>query len=238
MAATDYEKYMRTDKLFALLPDRREIVSHGEFMFHISHLTAELWMQVIFHDVDTAVSHLARDELSQATDLFQRAAMIEEHLANELALVEKMPPLDYALIRHNTLGKGRGQDSPGFIQMLGLGDVIWPHVVSALERHQTTIVDVLTAPDAQFEMYVLLRSLFELDQWFQTWRFGHLRLAERQMGARARTLNGSRVDGLMNGVRQRMLPELWDAVNEFSERTTARAAQNRGRLEPPSTTSA
>jgi tryptophan 2,3-dioxygenase len=217
--ATEYERYIRTDELFALLRDRQNLAAHDELLFQVTHQTAELWMQVVLHDVNGAARLIDSDQLGPASDLFARAAMIEQHLAHQLEILEKMPPMQYVRIRR-TLGRGSGQDSPGFNQMLKMGDVVWPYVESLLARRKVRIADVLEAPEQHHELHVLFRSLFELDEMFRTWRFAHFRLVERQIGAYVDSLKGVPAEQLVHGMREHLMPELWAAVNELTRRVS------------------
>lgn len=224
MGKTDYEKYIRTDELFALMRPRDELVSHDELLFQVTHQTAELWMQVVLHDVDRAAKLVDEDQLAEAADLFARAALVEAHLTRQLELLEKMPPKSYELIR-KTLGRGSGQESPGFNALLKMGDAIWPRIERLLARREVGIVDVLDEPRRHFELHQLFRSLFELDQWFRTWRYAHFRLVERQIGAFVKSLKGAPAELLVHGMREHLLPELWEAVNAFTHRVNARDAE-------------
>src|SRR3990170_2956477 len=117
---TEYERYIKTDELFALLR-KDNLAAHDEMLFQVTHQTSELWMQVALHDVGYGVELIDKGELAQAADMFARAAMIERHLAHQLELLEKMPPKQYVFIRR-TLGRGSGQDSPGFRSLLKMGE--------------------------------------------------------------------------------------------------------------------
>ena len=224
MAKTDYEKYIRTDELFELMRPRDDLVTHDELLFQVTHQTAELWMQMILHDVHAAVRMLDEDRVAEAADLFARVGQIEAHLTRQLELLELMPPKAYELIRP-TLGKGSGQESPGFNALLEMGDIIWPHVEKLLARREVTIVDVLDAPERHYPLHQLLRGLFELDEWFRTWRFAHFRLVERQIGAFVKSLKGAPAELLVHGMREHLMPELWEAVNAFTHRVNARESE-------------
>jgi len=225
MGKTDYEKYIRTDELFALMRPRDELVTHDELLFQVTHQTAELWMQQVLHDVDAATRLVDEDRLPEASDLFARAALIEAHLTRQLELLEKMPPKSYEFIRQ-TLGRGSGQESPGFNALAKMGETIWPAIEKLLARREVTIVDVLDDPRSHCDLHQLLRSLFELDQWFRTWRFAHFRLVERQIGAFVKSLKGAPAELLVHGMREHLMPELWEAVNAFTQRVNARAAES------------
>jgi tryptophan 2,3-dioxygenase len=221
MATTDYERYIRTDELFELLRPKEQLVAHDELLFQVTHQTAELWMKVCLHDVEAAVARVEEDRLTEATDLFARVAMIEAHLTRQLEILEKMPPKQYVYIR-KTLGRGSGQESPGFNQLLRMGETIWPAIERLLSRREIRIERVLDEPEAHYDLHALLRSLYELDEWFRTWRFAHFRLVERQIGGFVESLKGAPAELLAHGMREHLMPELWAAVNAFTRRVTER----------------
>jgi tryptophan 2,3-dioxygenase len=223
MAKTDYEKYIRTDELFELMRPVDDLVTHDELLFQVTHQTAELWMKVALHDVRAGTHHLSEDRLIEAADLFTRAAMIEAHLTRQLEILERMPPKEYVAIRR-TLGRGSGQESPGFNEMLAMGDSIWPELEKLIDRRQVPIVAVLDHPERHPELHALLRSLFELDQWFRSFRFAHFRLVERQIGAFVDSLKGAPAELLSHGMREHLLPELWASVNQFTRMVKEREA--------------
>jgi tryptophan 2,3-dioxygenase len=218
---TEYERYIKTDELFALLR-KDNLAAHDEMLFQVTHQTSELWMQVILHDAQHGVELIDQNELAQAADLFARAAMIERHLAQQLEILEKMPPKQYVFIRR-TLGRGSGQESPGFKALLKMGELIWPHVKVLLAKRKITILEILDEPEQHHELFVLMRSLFELDEHFRTWRFAHFRLVERQIGAYVDSLKGVPAEQLKHGMREHLMPELWAAVNEFTNKVNADA---------------
>ena len=215
MAKTEYERYIRTDELFALMRPRDALAAPDELLFQVTHQTAELWMQVCLHDVDRAVRFLDENRVIEASDLFARVAMMEELLARQLEILEKMPPKQYVHIRR-TLGRGSGQESPGFNAMLKMGEAIWPRLDALLTRRKVALTDILDAPEKHADLHILLRSLYELDGRFRTWRFMHFRLVERQIGAYVDSLKGIPAEQLSKGVREHLLPELWAAVNDFT----------------------
>lgn len=225
MAKTDYERYIQTDELFACLRPRDGLAAHDELLFQVTHQTAELWMKVIMHDVQGAIDQLDADCPQLAADLLARAALIESHLSAQLAILEKMPPKQYVYIRR-TLGKGSGQESPGFHELLEIGNLLWPHVASFFERRQVTLLDVLHQPDDHYELHQLVRALMELDGEFRTWRFYHFRLVERQIGAFVDSLKGVPAELLTAGMREYLMPELWAAVNEFTRQVQAEEAKS------------
>src|SRR5438309_2028625 len=82
-----------------------------------------------------------------------------------------------------------------------------------------------TSLAAHDELHVLLRSLFELDEMFRSWRCAHFRLVERQIGAYVDSLKGVPAEQLMHGMREHLMPDLWAAVNELTRRVNTYDSQ-------------
>ena len=71
----------------------------------------------------------------------------------------------------NALGRGSGQESPGFRRMLQLPDEIWPSFEALLAAHDITLRADLRAPRrATPELFVLAEALVDYDQNLQSWR--------------------------------------------------------------------
>ena len=219
MAKTDYERYIRTDDLFDCLKPLDQLNAQGELLFQVTHQAAELWMKVILHDLRTAARALDEDQLIHATSLLQRSAQIERLLTQQLEILEHLPPAEYAKIREG-LGKGSGQESPGFNELLEMGELLWPSVERLLERRQITIVDILSEPSRWPAEHLLVHALQDIDAQFRTWRFAHFRLVEREIGAFVDSLKGVPAELLARGLREHQMPDLWAAVNEYTKKVT------------------
>ena len=217
MAKTDYERYIQTDKLFECMKPLDELRAQGELLFQATHQAAELWMKVILHDLHSAAKAIDEDRIVRATGLIQRSANIERLLTQQLEILEHLPPSEYAAIREG-LGKGSGQESPGFNEMLGMGELLWPSVERLVSRRSITLIEILMAPDKFAAEHALLQALQDVDAQFRTWRFAHFRLVERQIGAFVNSLKGVPAELLAQGLREHQMPELWAAVNEYTKR--------------------
>ncbi len=215
MAKTEYERYIRTDELLACLKPIEELRAQGELLFQVTHQAAELWMKVILHDLRCAAQAIDDDRLARANGLLQRSAQIERLLTQQLEILEHLPPAEYAAIREG-LGKGSGQESPGFNEMLEMGDLLWPSVERWLMRRQLSVVDILSRPEENALEHALIQALQDVDAQFRTWRFAHFRLVEREIGAFVDSLKGVPAELLAKGLREHQMPELWAAVNDYT----------------------
>ena len=67
-----------------------------------------------------------------------------------------MAPKDYMTIR-NALGRGSGQESPGFKRMLQLPDEIWPSFAALLAKREVTLRQIYEEPDKHPELFTGVR---------------------------------------------------------------------------------
>jgi tryptophan 2,3-dioxygenase len=211
---TDYEKYIRTAELLALQKPADALSTHDEMQFQIVHQVAELWMKLVQHELDSVVARLDKDEIAEATYLFQRIHRIQRLLLTQLDLLDTMAPRDYMTIR-TVLGNGSGQESPGFRALLRLpGESVWPAFVSVLERAGVGLRDIYEHHDEHPTLYHLAEGLIDFDQLLQTWRQRHLMLVYRIIGAGTPSLKGKPSELLERGMKQRFFPGLWEMRDE------------------------
>src|SRR5437762_586269 len=129
---TDYEKYLRTAELLTLQKSAAELSCHDELQFQIVHQVAELWMKLCEHELAQAAGHMRGREEARALRALDRVRRVQLLLEQQLGLLDTMAPRDYMTIR-NALGRGSGQESPGFRRMLQLPDEVWPSFAGLLE---------------------------------------------------------------------------------------------------------
>ena len=70
--------------------------------------------------------HLDSDEPQLAADLLHRCRLIIDLLREQIVILETMAPADYHVLRTTSLGRGSGQESPGFKMLLDVGKRLWP----------------------------------------------------------------------------------------------------------------
>jgi tryptophan 2,3-dioxygenase len=216
---TDYEKYLRTTELLALQKPTDQLSCHDELQFQIVHQVAELWMKLVEHEILFVAEMLRATQLPRALRALARVRAAQQLLLEQLSLLDTMAPRDYMTIR-NALGRGSGQESPGFRRMLQLPDELWPSVTDLLARQQVTLRQIYEQPDAHPELFNLCEALLEFDQSLQLWRQRHLVLVYRQIGAGTPSLKGKPSELLAEGMKHRFFPSLWLVRDElFAEWT-------------------
>lgn len=218
---TDYEIYIRTGELLALQKEPGSLSCHDELQFQVVHQVAELWMKLIAHEVEHVAAELAADRGGQATTSLGRVARIQRLLLAQLDLLDTMPPRNYMTIRAG-LGRGSGQESPGFRTMLRIpGEVMWPAFEGFLTRRGVPLRAIYEHPDDHHDLYQLAEAMVEYDQLLQTWRYRHLMVVYRQIGAGTPSLKGKPSELLAHGMTKRFFPKLWEMRDELFADWTA-----------------
>lgn len=214
---TDYERYIRTEELLALQKDEGDLIHPEERLFQITHQAAELWLKQVDFEMGRIVELLGSDEGEQAADLFSRCTLILDLLREQIVILETMAPADYHVIRVNKLGRGSGQESPGFKKLLEVGRRTWPPFEEALRRSGRSLIEVQRNPREHPVLFRLIQTMMNYDAAFMKWRFTHMRLAMRIIGSRVQSLKGVPVTQLEHGTREPLYPTLWETISELTD---------------------
>jgi len=96
-ADMSYGDYLRLDAVLGaqhpLSPD------HNEMLFIVQHQTSELWMKLMLHELQAAVSRIAGDDLAPAFKMLARVSRIMEQLVHAWDVLSTMTPPEYSAIR-------------------------------------------------------------------------------------------------------------------------------------------
>jgi tryptophan 2,3-dioxygenase len=225
---TDYEKYIRTEELLSLQKSPSSLSCHDEMQFQVVHQAHELYMKLIEHELRFVCQQLAIGATARAITTLRRIATVQQVLLHSVELLDTMAPTDYMTIRTG-LGRGSGQESPGFRTMLKLpGELVWPAFGAFLEKQGVTLRQIYDDPHAHHQLFQLCEGLVDYDQLLQTWRYRHLMLVYRIIGTGTPSLKGKHSDLLESGRKTRFFPALWDVRDEvFGDWTAAQAAKGK-----------
>ena len=228
MALTDYEKYIRTEELLSLQKAPEALTCHDELQFQVIHQASELWMKLIEHELGFFCTLLSEQQLPRAVHTLRRVSMIQHLLVAQIDLLDTMSPVDYMTIRTG-LGRGSGQESPGFRTMLRLpGELVWPAFQAFLDARGATLRTIYERPHEHEQLYLLCEGLADYDQQLQLWRQRHLMLVYRIIGTGTPSLKGKPSELLAHGMKQRFFPALWDVRDEvFAEWTAQMIARGK-----------
>jgi tryptophan 2,3-dioxygenase len=183
-------------------------------------------MKLAEHELVALVARLAADEVPQAVSTLRRVNRIQRLLSQQLDLIDTMSPRAYMRVREG-LGRGSGQESPGFKAMLRLpGELVWPAFAGFLAGRGVTLRAIYDDPDAHHALYQLAEGLVDYDQQLQLWRQRHLMMVYRIIGAGTPSLKGKPTELLAHGLKTRFFPALWEVRDEvFGEWTRAQQAK-------------
>ena len=213
---TDYERYVRVPELLELQKTPEQLSNPEERLFQVMHQTAELWLHHIDYEVDRAVAYIEEDKPELAADLLHRSRLIVDLLREQIIILETMAPADYHVLRTTSLGRGSGQESPGFRRLLDVGQRIWPRFQALLGKHAVTVLEIERAPRERYGLFRLIQAMLDYDEAFLKWRFIHMRLAFRIIGDRVLSLKGVPAAQLEAGTREPLFPELWSAISDLT----------------------
>ncbi len=214
--ASDYERYVRVPELLDLQKPVEKLSHPEERLFQTTHQAAELWLHHVDYEIDRAIALLGEDRVAAAALLLERCRLIIDLLREQIVILETMAPVDYHVIRISSLGRGSGQESPGFNKLLDAGKRLWPPMRDLLVRRDVTILEIQREPERDLELFRLLQSYMDYDEAFLKWRFTHMRLAFRIIGSKVLSLKGVPAAQLEAGTREPLFPELWDAISELT----------------------
>lgn len=217
---TDYERYIRTSELLQLQKRQDDLVNHDELFFQSTHQAMEIWMKVAIFELTKIGRFIDGDDLFRAAWHLRRTSKIVDHLAAALPIMETMAPADYHEIRL-ALGRGSGQDSPGFNQMLSKLPELWTPFERLIERRGVSLLELFKAPhtEAHQGMYQVAQGMLELDERFQSFRYVHLQMARREIGLAVKSLKGVPARSMEQGVLKAFFPPLWTVIEELTVAT-------------------
>lgn len=216
---TFYEKYVQTQGLLALQKPRAEQANHDELCFQVTHQAMELWLKVVHQELEENVRRMDDDKLLEAAHGFHRCVEILKVCCVGLGVLETMSPLSYHGIRV-TLGRGSGQDSPGFNRLLDCRPWVWPPFERVMQRRKLALIDVHRKPTEHWDEYRLASELMAFDEGFQTFRYAHFSLVRRIIGADVKSLKGIPASSLSRGTTEPLFKELWDVINVLTRETS------------------
>jgi tryptophan 2,3-dioxygenase len=214
-AASDYERYLRTDELLALQKTADEWVHRDELLFQSVHQTSEIWLKLAWNEVEEAARLVASDGLPAALRLLRRANDCLQLVTSALEMLEHMSPWEYTEVR-KALGHGSGFDSPGFLELRRVAKTAGEEFHAARERAGLSLVEVYTRGREHEDLYALAEQLIELDERIAVWRVRHFKVVQRTIGGDVVGTQGTPVEIMGRLIHHALYPELWDVRNELT----------------------
>lgn len=205
---TEYARYIRTGPLLALQKSPAELACHDELAFQIVHQVEELWMKLALHEQQQAAQLIDDGLLEAARVAVHRMYLLVELMSTQLRILETMSPRAYFTVRAQ-LGRGSGQESPGFNALLDTADTLRHALNRILRSREVDLLELQRDPAREPALFALTEVMVDYDQAFQHFRYRHLALVRRIIGGRTPSLKGAPAELLQHGVQQVFFPELW-----------------------------
>lgn len=98
-SSMSYSDYLDLHRLLSAQHPRSEPPQHDELLFIIQHQTSELWLKLLLHELRSARSLLADDDLPQALKRLARVKHIQSTLTEQWTVLSTLTPSEYAQIR-------------------------------------------------------------------------------------------------------------------------------------------
>jgi len=92
-----YGDYLHLDEI--LKAQHLRSGAHDEMLFIVQHQVSELWMKLLLHELQAAISAVAADELQRAFKMLARVSKIMEQLVHAWDVLATMTPPEYSQMR-------------------------------------------------------------------------------------------------------------------------------------------
>lgn len=156
VAAMNYGSYLHLDTLLSAQVPVSD--HHDEMLFIVQHHTSELWIKLILHELRSAMSLIAADELGPALKRLARIKHVQKQLSDQWSVLATLTPAEYAQFR-DLLGHSSGFQSLQYRLMeFMLGNK--NEAMLAVFRHdpaaQQQLADALNSPSIYDEFLAFL----------------------------------------------------------------------------------
>jgi len=214
---TDYERYIRTQELLSLQKRVDQLANDDELFFQSIHQAMEIWMKVAAYELVKITRYMDGDQLPRTAHHLRRLGSIIDYLGDALPIMETMAQADYHEIRL-ALGRGSGQDSPGFNHILEELPRLWAPFERLLERHKLELLPLFKEPHKpeHDDVFRVAQALIDVDKAFQHFRYVHLQMARREIGLAVKSLKGVPARNLEQGVLKAAFPDLWKVIEDLT----------------------
>jgi tryptophan 2,3-dioxygenase len=103
-----YADYLGLDQLLSAQHPLSD--HHDEMLFIVQHQVTELWLKLLVHELRSAISLIATDELPPALKRLARVKHIQRQMFEQWAVLATLTPIEYAQFR-GRLGSASGFQS-------------------------------------------------------------------------------------------------------------------------------
>lgn len=237
-----YEDYLRVPALLDLQTLRSAPGEHDELQFIIVHQTYELWFKLVLHELDEVARRIDAEDPRGAARLARRVVEIMRILVQQIHVLETMLPADFlrfrdrlkpasgfqsaqfreiefaAGLKDTALLKFFAEGTAGRARLdrrlaePSLGDRFFALVARRVPGARLEALRAIYAEGRDRDLLDLAEALLDFDEQLLLWRFHHVRMAERVIGAKPGTGGSEGVHYLASTVtaKAHAFPELWE----------------------------
>jgi tryptophan 2,3-dioxygenase len=232
--ALTYTSYLALDDVLGAQHPRSD--EHDELLFIVIHQVYELWFKQLLHELAALQRRLEAGDGSHALHTLRRVRAILKTVVAQIDVLETMTPRQFSGFR-DRLASASGFQSAQFRELeavLGRRDpaVLRPYppdgeaharIAAALERpsvYDSFLVylaangyaraDLLAVYGDDGEPAQVAEALVDIDEGFQEWRYRHVKMVERTIGAKTGTGGSAGAGYLQTTLFQPAFPDLWE----------------------------
>ena len=114
VAGLNYASYLHLDELLHTQVPLSD--HHDEMLFIVQHQTTELWIKLLIHELRSACSLLAQDDLGPALKRLARIKHVQLQMTEQWSVLATLTPSEYLQFRH-VLGKASGFQSAQYREL-------------------------------------------------------------------------------------------------------------------------
>src|SRR5436853_5275894 len=211
-AASDYERYLRTDELLALQKEPEALLHADEMTLQVIHQRSELLLKGVAFEMERARGYIEQADFWHAARLIRRGNLMLDHPIQLLHVLETITPYEYHVIRAG-LGHGSGLDSPGFLGLLHIAPRLGDAFFAQLKQAGVDVQEMYRRHAEFFGLHEVAECLLDFDERVQLFRFHHLKLAQRIIGGGVIGTMGTPVEVLKQRQEHLFYKPLWDVRN-------------------------
>ena len=208
--AVTYASYLRLDELLAAQQPRSE--EHDELLFIVIHQVYELWFKQLLHEEAELRRRLGRRDAAQALHTLGRMRAILKTVVSQIDVLETLTPLEFLSFR-DRLSRASGFQSAQFRRIEKALPELMPLLLEVVRARGHEDADeeerLIAAYRADAGARQLCEAFVDLDEGLQEWRYRHVKMVERTIGAKVGTGGSAGAEYLRKTLFQPVFPQLW-----------------------------
>jgi tryptophan 2,3-dioxygenase len=227
--AVTYSSYLALDEVLGAQRPRTD--EHDELLFIVVHQVYELWFKQLLHELRYLQARMQSGDTAHVLSTARRVLTILKTVVAQIDVLETMTPRQFTSFR-SRLEAASGFQSKQFRELEALlgaragdGPTVFDSLLAylctqgyavAASAGSKSVQEVLLAVYSDDgEPAQVCERLVDLDEGMQEWRYRHLKMVERTIGAKPGTGGSSGAEYLRTTILQPVFPDLWAIRSEL-----------------------